>query len=76
VKEPPQDVVAAIQEWSQQIDEKLKQGICPQCKKPGITRQEDGRSAGVSKVQGVWVKYRCGSCGYCIDCKEPAQSVT
>lgn len=43
---------------------------CPECGKV-IAKTVDRRQDGVSAVPGIWFNYRCVSCGYAIDVREP-----
>lgn len=45
--------------------------VCPECG-AALTRAEDPRQAGMTKVPGKWFNYRCVKrCGWFADRKEP-----
>lgn len=62
----PESLAAELQKWSDEIDEHLKKGECPRCKKH-IIGMVDLRQRGATQLKGVWMNYRCGYCDYAID---------
>lgn len=63
------DINAYVLE-SRREDEHLDRCECPKCG-ARVVRKLDDRQAGVSQIAGKWFSYRCVSCPYWIDRKEP-----
>lgn len=66
------DANKAVEEMRAE-DAKIDAGVCPKCGSK-ITRIEDPRQAGPTKIAGKWFNYRCGNpraCGWFADRCEP-----
>jgi len=53
-----------------QEDARLDALVCPECFAE-LSREVDERRVGDSQVAGKWFRYRCSSCPFWIDRKEP-----
>lgn len=64
-----EDIEHAIAEM-RAVDASLQKGECPKCCS-AVTKRLDPRQAGPSHHAGLWFNYRCPSCGFAVDFKEP-----
>lgn len=64
-----EDIEGAVADM-RQVDGALERGECPKCGSP-VEKQLDPRQAGDSQVAGLWFNYRCTSCRFGVDKKEP-----